>query len=130
MPLYGKGYTGTNVVAAESEKEYVYSDFFLAFKPSTMFLEQGLSGDIIKKYDSESVKQSVRQIVLTNKYERPWKPNFGCNVRASLFESMASGWLQFDLSRRIREQLSRWEPRVSVQDVIIREDPTYNSLSV
>ena len=85
MPLYGRGYTGTNVVAAGSEKEYVYSDFFLAFKPSTMFLEQGLSGDIMRKYDSESVRQSVRQIVLTNNYERPWKPNFGCNIRGSLF---------------------------------------------
>ena len=50
-----------------------------------MFVAHPISGDIAIKKDSEAVKRSVRNILLTNNYERPFKPNFGANLRARLF---------------------------------------------
>ena len=47
------------------------------------------SGDLVLKQDKEAVKRSVRNIMLTNNYERPFKPNFGANLRGLLFELAA-----------------------------------------
>jgi len=129
MPAYGRGYTGTDVVAAESEKQYVYSDFFLAFRPSPMFTDEGLTGDISRKYDRGSIKQSVQQIVLTNRYERPWNPEFGCNIRNQLFEPL-DGWAAYEIKKSINEQLRRCEPRIAVENVLVNEDAGRHYLNI
>ena len=129
MPSYGRGYTGADVATRRSQRPYVYSDIDIAFRPSPVFIEAGLSGDIVRAYDRNAIKQSVRQIVLTNHYERPWKPFFGCNLRSKLFEPLG-GWLEYDITEVIQEQLRRYEPRVEVEEIIITQDPSYNELSV
>ena len=59
-----------------------FTDFnnSLAFLPST--------GDIALKKDADSVKQSIKNLVLTDKGERLMQPRIGCNIRELLFENL------------------------------------------
>ena len=50
-----------------------YKDIDLTFENKT-------SGDIFKKTDAAAVKQSIKNILLTNKTERPFQPYFGANL--------------------------------------------------
>ena len=64
-----------------------------------LFRVHPVTGDVVTRTDVEAVKRSVRNIVLTNKYERPFKPNFGTSLRELLFELNTSRQL-----KRFREE--------------------------
>ena len=83
-----------------------YSDLDL------FFTAHPISGDVATKKDSDAVKRSVRNILLTNNYERPFKPNFGANLRARLFELNDFGMGQIVISD-IKEALAALEPRIT-----------------
>ena len=51
-----------------------------------LFTAHPITGDVATKSDSDAVRRSVRNIVMTNYYERPFKPSLGGNVRGLLFE--------------------------------------------
>ena len=132
MPRYGRGFTGSDasvVGSEETKRRYIYSDFDFLFVPSPLFLESGLSGDIVRRFDAEAIKQSVKNIVLTNKYERPWKPNMGSNIRKILFENVGM-WDKFDLDSKIREDLSRYEPRVEIDSINISENENTQEVDI
>ena len=67
-----------------------------------LFRVHPVTGDVVTRTDVEAVKRSVRNIVLTNKYERPFKPNFGTSLRELLFELNTSRQLR-KVQRRIKE---------------------------
>ena len=48
------------------------------------------SGDIYKKRDAAAVKQSIKNLLLTDYYEKPFQPFFGGNLRAMLFDLISS----------------------------------------
>ena len=62
------------------------------------------SGDLVLKQDKEAVKRSVRNIMLTNNNQRPFKPNFGANLRGLLFE-LADDMTKFQIRNQISEAL-------------------------
>ena len=79
-----------------------------------------VTGDISTKKDSDAIKRSIRNIVLTNKFERPFKPNFGGGVTSMLFE--------LDSTRKVKRfqkemvnMIERLEPRV--YNVSVRLNP-------
>ena len=79
------------------------------------------------KKDSEAIKRSIRNIVLTNHYERPFKPNFGANLRSMIFELTTPGMAQM-FQRSLRKAISTTEPRVS--NVFIRAVDRDNSVDI
>ena len=132
MPKYGRGYTGgsRSIIGSEKTKRrYVYSDFDFVFSPSPLFLERGLSGDIVRRFDAESIKQSVRNLIMTNKKERPWKPELGANIRDILFENVGT-WERWDVEENIRETLGRYEPRITLDSINISEDERTQSVDI
>ena len=83
----------------------IYSDLDIFLRPHPV------TGDIVTKKDTDAIKRSLRNIVLTNKFERPFKPNFGGSVRNMLFE--------LDSTRNVRrfkkdlvQLIETLEPRV------------------
>ena len=72
--------------------------------------------DVALKYDINAVKRSVRNLLATNLYERPFKPAVGINLRGMLFEldTVDSIVLKEDISSLI----NKFEPRVYVSDVV------------
>jgi phage baseplate assembly protein W len=124
----GEGFTGSEVATSNGGPSWIYSDLGFAFKPNPYFIQQGISGDVVRIYDATSIKQSIYNIVLTNRYERPFKPNFGCNLREFLFEPLGA-WDKFEMESVIKDQLALWEPRITVLNVFIEEDISYATVN-
>ena len=50
------------------------------------FTKHPITDDISKKRGVEAIKRSVRNLLLTNKYERPFNPDLGSGIMGLLFE--------------------------------------------
>ena len=91
---------------------YIYKDLSLFFTPNPV------SGDVTMVTDVQDIKRSVRNLVLTNRFEKPFHPEVASHVRDLLFERFTP--ITFNLLRnRIETVLANYEPRVSVTDVEI-----------
>ena len=95
-----------------------YRDIDLSFKNKngTVFEDGVRRGDVYKKIDLRSVEQSMKNILLTNFYEKPFQPLFGADLRRLLFEldTMISEPQVRDL---ITRAILKWEPRVSIKKI-------------
>lgn len=100
-----------------------YTDIDLTFqaKPS--------SGEIYKKTDAAAVKQSVKTLVMTNKLEKPFRAQFGGNIRTQLFELADNGRSDV-LSRSIKENIEVFEPRAEVLDIRTSLQPDNYQMTV
>lgn len=108
---------------AIQSRQNVYSDldFRLRINPNT--------GDIIVKRDAEAVKQSVINILLTNRGERPFKPDFGGDLRSYLFENF-DAVTRTAIQSRIVNSLRNYEPRVEVLRVDVEDLSYRNALKI
>ena len=79
--------------------------------------------DLIAVTDIDAVKSSIRNLVLTNYYEVPFKPFRGSNIRALLFEN-ADSFTAMAIQKEIKRVIEEYEPRVNrvVVDVVDRSD--------
>jgi phage baseplate assembly protein W len=68
------------------------------------------SGDVNKITDIEAVKRSVRNLVLTNFYEKPFHPEIGSGIRDMLFENM-SPLTAAVLAKKVEDVIEKFEPR-------------------
>jgi hypothetical protein len=96
---------------------------------NTAFLPHPVTNDLGRVYDAEAVKQSVRRLILTDKYERRLNPEIGSNIRKVLFEPM-DGATTAVLQSYIRETIENYEPRAMLQEVIVRPDYAKQSYEV
>ena len=91
---------------------YIYKDLSLFFTPNPV------SGDVTMVTDVQDIKRAVRNLVMTNRFEKPFHPEIASHVRDLLFERFTP--ITFNLLRnRIETVLANYEPRVSVTDVEI-----------
>ncbi len=100
-----------------------YSDLNLNFNknPATK--------DVAKLKDVEAVKRAVRNLILTNRFERPFHPEIGSDVRAMLFEPMTP-LTALNLQRKVAEVLTNFEPRINLQQVLASPDLDRNSYAL
>ena len=87
------------------------------------FARNTVTNDVVKIEDVEAIKRSVRNLVNTNFYERPFHPELGCGARQLLFEPFTPVTSIF-LRRKIEEVITNYEPRVRLDQVIVTESPT------
>jgi phage baseplate assembly protein W len=76
-----------------------------------------------------AIKRSVRNLVQTNYYERPFQPELGCGIRELLFEPFTPMTKVF-LQSKIQEVLINHEPRIQLQNVAVDDDQDRNRLVV
>lgn len=93
------------------------------------FTAHPLTGDIARKYDDEAIKQSVRNLILTNNYERPFHSEIGSQIRGLLFEPVTP-MLNILLKRAIIDTITNFEPRVRLIDVLVRFSPDNNDVYI
>ena len=93
------------------------------------FTRNPVTNYILRIEDVDAVKRSVRNLVQTNFYERPFHPELGCGIRGLLFENY-SPIIGIFLKRKIAEVINRYEPRVSLVNVTLDDDPDRNRLKV
>ena len=87
------------------------------------------AGDIYKKIDAAAVKQSIKNLLLTDHYEKPFNPFFGANLRGMLFE-LADDETEFDIVANITSAIETFEPRVEIQDIDVNVLPDQNDMRV
>ncbi len=74
------------------------------------------SKDVTVKQDINSIKRSVRNLISTNYYERPFKPSIGLDLRGMLFELDSTDSIV--LEDNIKGLIARFEPRAQVRDIM------------
>lgn len=104
-------------------RETVYSDFDFSFTRNPITNSVGIKRDV------EAVKQSVINILNTNRGERPFRPTFGADIRSYLFENF-DPVTQSLLEEQIRIALGNHEPRVRVLSVNVIGRPDANEMRV
>ena len=93
----------------------VYSDLDLTFARAP-------NNDVYKKTDAASVKQSIKNILLTNKLEKPFNPGFGGDLRSFLF-NLSSDIDEEGIEDNVITTIENYEPRVKLRRVNARVNP-------
>lgn len=101
----------------------IYSDFDLDFKPHP------LTGDLLMKYDAESIKRAIKQLVLLNAYEKPFHPEIAGSIREMLFEPMGRN-TAIGIESRVEFLIKQFEPRAELIDVVAEPDYGKNEYEV
>ena len=104
-------------------KSVVYKDFDIIFDrhPVTRKLNTLTNND--------AVKRSLKNIILTNKFERAYSPNFGSDIKSRLFEQFDTN-IADDIANDIEFAVANYEPRVQLIDVLVREVPDQHGIEI
>ena len=76
-----------------------------------MFTKHPATADVTKKIDEEAVKSSIRNLISTKNYERPFHPEIGCQIYSLLFENFNPITVQV-MKRTIFQVIEKYEPRL------------------
>jgi len=101
----------------------VYSDF------NHTFLPHPYTGQIVRRVNVDSVKLAIRNLILTNKYERLRNPRFGCNITRYLFEPLEPR-VEREIEDTIKYTIEAFEPRAQVQEIKATAAEDTNSVNV
>jgi|TARA_R100001079_G_C4323983_1_gene100220 phage baseplate assembly protein W len=123
MAILQSGYTDASRTNASSRSTRLYRDIALSFETNAA------TKDVIVKKDVDAVKQSVKNLILTNHYERPFHPEIGSGITNLLFEPLDPITAN-SLSRVIGEVITNFEPRAQVVSVDARPNAEANSYEV
>ena len=115
MPNYDSSTTNKSQRA-----NVVYKDLDLDFGRNMA------TNDVNRLTDVDAVKRSVRNLINTSHYDRPFHPELGSSVRSMLFEPM-SPLTALNLQRKVQEVLTNFEPRIKLVQVTANPDIDRNS---
>ena len=101
----------------------IFKDLNLDFQQNTA------TKDIQKITDVESVKRSVRNLINTNHYEKPFHPEIGSNLRGMLFELM-SPQMNHLITKQIENLINNYEPRCRLVQVHTQPEFDRNGYAV
>ena len=113
MAITQSGYRDAQTTNASNRSVRLYKDLALSFERNDN------TKDIIVKKDIEAVKQSVRNLILTNHFERPFHPEIGSNLRAMLFENITPQ-MTHALSKQIDLLIKNFEPRAKLVQINVQ----------
>lgn len=91
------------------------------------FIANPVTGDVSRKFDENAVKQSIKNLVMTNHYEKPFHPEIGSQIYTLLFEPF-SPMLKSMLERSIINTITNFEPRADLLGVDVTLNPDNNSV--
>lgn len=106
---------------ARSTRLFSDLDFNFAAHPVTR--------DITLRYDENAIKASVKHLLLTRNYERPFHSEIGSPIRAMLFDPPGP-MLTVSLRRAIYDVITNFEPRVNLIDVEVLDQSENNAVTV
>lgn len=107
----------------------LYKDIDLSFDHRPTDGSNPTTGDIYKKEDAAAVKQAVKNLLMTNFGEKPFKPFYGANLQDLLFD-LADEDIESSIDLAINKAIENYEPRASIRTVRVRTLPDNNSVSV
>lgn len=87
------------------------------------------SGDLYSKTEAAAVAQSVKNLIMTNKGEKPFQPNYGADMGNLLFE-LGVDLDNEDVTNMITSAINTYEPRAKVREIKSQFSPDYNTLNI
>ena len=99
-----------------------FRDFSLTFE------KNAVTNDILSLKNEAAIKESVKNIVLYNFYEKPFDPFFGGNIIGLLFEN-STPTMELEVKRRIERSVEIHEPRVTAVSVDVDFEEDRNELN-
>lgn len=102
-----------------------YRDFDLQFR------RHPTSGKLLVKKDDDALKQSIKNLILTDQFERPFRPEFGGNIRSRLFDLYTS-FTKSEFENLIVNAIENYEPRalLDTYSVNVRESTDSNEMFI
>ena len=85
------------------------------------FTSNPVTKDVSLKTDSDAIRRAVKNLVLTDNFERPFKPGIGANIRSLLFELQGEDLME-EVADRVQKLLRNFEPRVEDIQVTANEN--------
>lgn len=107
----------------EPKKREIYADFLNSFE------QNPFTGMLSRVTNEESVKQALRNLILTNTGERFYDSNKGSKIRSSLFELYDIG-LADAIRMQIVSAMQVYEPRAVIGDVHVSDTRDINVLQI
>ena len=107
----------------EKRSSRIYKEINLNFSTNPV------TQDVTTLTDVNAVKRSVRNLLLTNHYDRPFHPEIGSNIQALMFENFGP-ITGNQLTRTIEELIANYEPRARVETVECYPVPDTNTYDV
>lgn len=114
------GKQSTSSILTSRKQPFVDLDLSFTAKPN---------GEIFLKKDAAAVTQSLKNLIQTNHFEKPFQPFFGGNIRAMLFELVDED-SEEELAEQIISVVNKFEPRARLVDLDVDINPDQNSLRV
>ena len=99
-----------------------FRDFSLTFEKNVV------TNDILSLKNEAAIKESVKNIVLYNFYEKPFDPFFGGNIIGLLFEN-STPTMVLEVKNRIEQSIEIHEPRVTAVSVTVQFEEDRNELN-
>jgi len=105
-----------------TSRNRVYKDVDITFRAKP-------NGELYTKRDAAAVKQAVKNLILTNHFEKPFQPFFGGNIRALLFE-LADEETEDTVAEQIIDAIEAYEPRANILSINVVSRPDSNSIGI
>jgi len=99
-----------------------FRDFSLTFE------KNAVTNDILSLKNEAAIKESVKNIVLYNFYEKPFDPFFGGNIIGLLFEN-STPTMVLEVKNRIEQSIEIHEPRVTAVSVQVQFEEDRNEMN-
>jgi phage baseplate assembly protein W len=93
------------------------------------FTAHPVTKDITRRFDENAIKASVKNLLLTRNFERPFHSEIGSPIRALLFE-LPGPMFSVMMQRAIIDVINNFEPRVEIIDVQINDNSDNNAVYV
>jgi phage baseplate assembly protein W len=94
-----------------------------------MFQAHPYTSDVNRKFNLDAIKASVKNLILTKNYERPFHPEIGSQVTQMMFENYTPA-IKNAVERSIMTTIERFEPRVRMISVELIENQDTNEITV
>ena len=89
------------------------------------FIAHPITGDVTKKVGPDAIARSIRNLVMTNYYDRPFRSQIGSNALKMLFENIGP-LTAINLEQAISDVVTNFEPRAKLIGVKVNADPDNN----
>ena len=115
--------TRSQVISQTLKKAETYSDF------RTNFSKHPITNELLIVKNEDSIKQSFKNLILTNVGERLFNPWLGSNINRTLFENF-SPFLVEDVQRYIFDCAKQYEKRIVINSITIIDQSEKNGYSI
>lgn len=112
-----------DAISQSIKKVETYSDI------TTNFIRHPVTNELVAVKNEDSVRQAIKNLILTGIGEKPFNPYFGSNINKSLFEQFTP-FLKEDIIRYISLAVNQYEPRAQLLNIAVNDDPDNNGYSV